>query len=98
MDTKSTGLHQEVSNGIITQGMADPNRKIIGYISQEVLVESATTSGVFWSNVKTRDNRQFPGAAEKTLQGQGLKSVSPEGTRAMLNVKEEVRPPEINPS
>ena len=70
-------------------------------------MESARTSGVFWSTSNTRDNRRFPGAAEKTLHGQSLESVSAEGNRAMLNVEEErddsllwpgVRPPEIDPS
>ena len=65
--------------------MADPNHNINGYKSQEVPVESARTSRVLWSNVKTQDNRWFPGAEEKTLQGQGLKSISAEGNRAMLN-------------
>ena len=69
--------------------LADPNRNIIGYQSQEVPVESARTSGVFWSTSKTRDNRRFPGAAEKTLLGQSLESVSAEGNRAMLNAEEE---------
>ena len=66
----------------------------------------ALTSGVFQSHVKTRDNRRFQRAAEKTLQGQGLESVSAEGNRAMLNAEEEgddpllwpgVRPPEVDP-
>ena len=68
--------------GIITPDMADPNRNIIGYVSQEVPVASARTSGVFWNTTRTRDNRWFPGTAEKTLQRQGLESVSVEGTIA----------------
>ena len=69
-------------------------------------MERARTSGVFWANTKTPDNRQFPGAAEKTLQGQSLESVSAEGNRAVLDAEEEgdgpllwqgVRPPEIDP-
>ena len=86
---------------IITPGMSDPNRNIIGYQSQEVPVASARTSGVFWATSKTRDNRRFPGTAEKTLHGQGLESVSVEGT---VGGEEEdpllwpgVRPPEVGP-
>ena len=86
---------------IITPGMSDPNRNIVGYRSQEVPVASARTSGVFWSTSRTRDNRRFPGTAEKTLHRQGLESVSAEGT---VGGEEEdpllwpgVRPPEVGP-
>ena len=86
---------------VITPGMSDPNRNIIGYRSQEVPVASARTSGVFWATSRTRDNRRFPGTAEKTLQGQGLEYVSVEGT---VGGEEEdpllwpgVRPPEVGP-
>ena len=54
-------------DGIITPGMADPNRNIIGYKSQEDPMVNARTSGVFWNTSKTRDNRRFPRTAEKTL-------------------------------
>ena len=86
---------------VITPGMSDPNRNIIGYRSQEVPVANARTSGVFWATSRTRDNRRFPGTAEKTLQGQGLEYVSVEGT---VGGEEEdpllwsgVRPPEAGP-
>ena len=86
---------------VITPGMADPNRNIIGYRSQEVPVASARTSGVFWATSKTRDNRRFPGTMEKTLQGQGLEYVSVKGT---VGGGEEdpllwpgVRPPDVGP-
>ena len=50
---------------------------------------------------KTRDNRRFPGTAEKTLQGQGLESVSVEGTVGGEEVDPllwpGVRPPEVGP-
>ena len=86
---------------IITPGMSDPNRNIIGYQSQEVPVASARTSGVFWATSKTRDNRRFPGTVEKTLQGQGLESVSAEGTVGGEEVDpllwSGVRPPEVGP-
>ena len=86
---------------IITPGMSDPNRNIIGYRSQEVPVASARTSGVFWATSKTRDNRRFPGTAEKTLHRQGLEYVSVEG--AVGGEEEDpllwpgVRPPEAGP-
>ena len=86
---------------VITPGMADPNRNIIGYRSQEVPVASARTSGVFWATTKTKDNRRFPGTVEKTLQRQSLESVSAAGT---VGGEEEdpllwpgVRPPEVGP-
>ena len=86
---------------VITPGMSDPNRNIIGYRSQEVPVANARASGVFWATSRTRDNRRFPGTAEKTLQGQGLEYVSVEGT---VGGEEEdpllwsgVRPPEVGP-
>ena len=41
---------------------------------------SASAMPVFWNAPKTRDNRRFPGTAEKTLHGQSLVSVSVEGT------------------
>ena len=89
-------------DGVISPGMADPNRNIIGYQSQEVPVASARTSGVFWSTSRTRDNRRFPGAAEKTLHRQSLESVSAEGTVAGgegedLLLWPGVRPPEVGP-
>ena len=51
---------------------------------------------------KTRDNRRFPGTAEKTLQRQGLESVSVEGTTAGGEGEDPlqwpgVRPPEVGP-
>ena len=86
---------------IITPWMADPNRSRIGYSSQEVVVCNARTSGVFWTSARIRDNRTFPKNAEKTLQRQGLESVSAEG---MSPEEAEdhllwpgVRPPEGNP-
>ena len=86
---------------VITPGMADPNRNIFGYRSQEVPVASARTSGVFWATAKGRDNRRFPGTVEKTLQRQSLESVSTAGT---VGGDEEdpllwpgVRPPEVGP-
>ena len=88
---------------IITPGMSDPNRNIIGYRSQEVPVASARTSGVFWATSKTGDNRRFPGTAEKTLHRQSLESVSAEGTVAGgegddLLLWPGVRPPEFGRS
>ena len=89
-------------DGVITQDMSDPNRNIIGYRSQEVPVANARTSGVFWSTSRTRDNRQFPGTMEKTLQRQGLESVSVEGDKAGGEGEDPlrwpgVRPPEVGP-
>ena len=88
------------SNEVIPPWMADPNRNIVGYRSQEPMVSSARTSGVFWTTSRIRDNRRFPGTAEKTLHGQGLESVSAAGT----NTREAedhllwtgARPPEDN--
>ena len=90
------------NEGIITQDMSDLNRNIVGYRSQEVLVADARTSGVFWNASKTRDNRRFPGTAEKTLLRQGLESVSVEGNAAGGEGQEPlrwpgVRPPEVGP-
>ena len=87
---------------IITKDMADPNRNIIGHRSQEVPIVNARTSGVFWCTSKTRDNRRFPGTAEKTLLRQGLESVSVEGTEAGGEGQDPlrwpgVRPPEVGP-
>ena len=86
---------------IITPGTSDPNRNIIGYQSHEVPVASARTSGVFWATSRTRDNPRFPGTAEKTLRGQGLESVSAEGTVGGEEVDpllwSGVRPPEVGP-
>ena len=87
---------------IITQDMADPNRNIIGHRSQEVPIANARTSGVFWCTSKTRDNRRFPGTAEKTLLRQGLESVSVEGNEAGGEGQDPlrwpgVRPPEVGP-
>ena len=45
-------------DGIITQVMSDPNLSNNGNKSQEDSVSNARTSGVFWCNSKTRDNRQ----------------------------------------
>ena len=89
-------------DGIITPGMADPNRNIIGYRSQEDPVANARTSGVFWATSKTRDNRRFPGTAEKTLQRQSLESVSADGTIVGGEGVDPllwpgIRPPEIGP-
>ena len=87
---------------IISQAMADPNRNKIGYRSQEVPVANARTSGVFWSNARTRDNRRFPGTAEKTLPRQSLESVSAGGIRGGeagedLLLWPGVRPPDVGP-
>ena len=82
---------------VITQDMSDPNRNIIGYRSQEVPVANARTSGVFWSTSKTRDNRRFPGTTEKTLQRQGLESVSVAHSRGRGRRPSPVRPPEVGP-
>ena len=90
-------------DGIITPGMADPNRNIVGYRSQEEPMVNARTSGVFWATSKTRDNRRFPGTAEKTLRRQSLESVSAggnevggEGVDPLLWPG--IRPPEAGPS
>ena len=88
--------------GIITPDKSDPNRNIIGYVSQEVPVASARTSGVFWNTTRTRDNRRFPGTMEKTLHRQGLEFVSVGGTRAGGEGEDPlqwpgVRPPEVGP-
>ena len=86
---------------IITPGMSDPNCNILGYRSQEVPVASARTSGVFWATSRMRDNRRFPGTAEKTLHRQGLESVSAEGTVGGEGedplLWPGVRPPEVGP-
>ena len=89
------------SNEVIPPWMADPNRSIVGYKSQELIVASARTSGVFWATSRIRDNRRFPGTAEKTLHGQGLEYVSVKGT---VGGGEEdpllwpgVRPPDVGP-
>ena len=66
--------------GIITPELVDPNRNIVGYRAQEFPVANARTSGVFWNKTKTQDKRRFPKAMEKTLQRQGLESVSIGGT------------------
>ena len=78
------------------------NRNIIGYKSPEVPVARARTSGVFWNTSKTRDNRRFPRTTEKTLQRQGLESVSIEGTKAGGEGEDPrqwpgVRPPKVGP-
>ena len=88
--------------GIITQDMADPNRNIVGYRSQEVPVVNARTSGVFWNASKTRDNRRFPGSTGKTLLRQSLESVPEGGTGAGGEGVDPlrwpgVRPPEVGP-
>ena len=88
--------------GIITQDMADPNRNIVGYRSQEVPVVNARTSGVFWNASKTRDNRRFPGSTGKTLLRQSLESVPEGGTEAGGEGVDPlrwpgVRPPEVGP-
>ena len=74
-------------------------RHPFGFLS--TMRQSGRTSGAFWNTSKTRDNRRFPGTAEKTLHGQGLESVSVEGT---VGGEEEdpllwpgVRPPEVGP-
>ena len=82
--------------------MSDPNRNIIGYVSQEFPVKSARTSGVFWNTTRTQDNRRFPKATEKTLLRQGLESVSVGGTSVEEGEDDPllwpgVRPPENGP-
>ena len=88
--------------GIITQDMADPNRKIVGYRTQEFPVANARTSGVFWNASKMRDNRRFPGAAGKTLPRQSLESVPAGGAAEEEEIIDpltwpRVRPPENGP-
>ena len=81
--------------------MSDPNFNFIGFRSQEVPVASARTSGVFCNRTKTRDNRRFPGTAEKTLLGQGLEYVSVTGIAGGEGEDPlrwpGVRPPEVDP-
>ena len=65
--TKRTQFLPRVEE-IITQEMADPRRGNNGYRTQETLIASARTSGVYWRNTGVRDHRAFPGNTKKTLR------------------------------
>ena len=89
------------SEEIITPELADPNRNIVGYTTQEFPVANARTSGVFWNRTRTKDNRRFPKTMEKTLQRQGLESVSMGGregeeTSDDILLWPGVRPPDLD--
>ena len=53
---------------IITQEMADPNRRNRRYRVMEDSTVNARTSGVFWRNTEARLNSSRPGTSKKTLQ------------------------------
>ena len=52
---------------IITQEMADPNRRNGRYRVMEGSAVNARTLGVFWRNTEARHSRSFPGTSKKTL-------------------------------
>ena len=52
---------------IITQEMADPNRRNGRYRVMDESAVNARTSGVFWRNTEVRHSSSFPGTSKKTL-------------------------------